>query len=112
MFQENSQNEKQICLIIKHYSDGELTSKLKKIPIGSKLEISNYCGSFNFDVLSNCCSLYLICAGSGLTPMIRILTKSLNMINIEMIKLIFFNKTEKDIIYKNELEKLSQDFTK
>lgn len=112
LFQESSKYENQICLMIKHYNDGEFTSKLKKLPIGSKIEISNYRGLFNKDILSNCCNLHLICAGSGLTPMIRILIKALTMENIEMIKIIFFNKTEKDIIYKNEIEKLSQDFSK
>ncbi|CAF0714785.1 unnamed protein product [Brachionus calyciflorus] len=105
-------NGKQVCLIIKHYENGSFTSELLKMPIGSKLEISNYTGSFKSEVLYDCSDLYLICAGSGFTPTARILTKSLNTENIHSIKMLFFNKTEKDIILNNDLNEISKKYSK
>ena len=98
--------------MIKHYDNGAFTSKLKTLPIGSKIEISNYTGSFRTESVVNCSELYLICAGSGFTPMARILTKCLNLESINRIKMLFFNKTEKDILLNNELNEISKKYSK
>ena len=50
---------------------------------GSQIEMSNFTGSFNYENLFNCYELVLICAGSGFTPMIRLL---IHAIRIESIK--------------------------
>ena len=76
--------------MIKHYKDGYFTSKLRNLKVGSKMEISNFAGNFKPEKLTDCNELVLICAGSGLTPMIRLL---INAVKIDSIKYLFkFNK--------------------
>lgn len=106
---ESCENGKQICLMIKHYSDGALTSKLKSLRIGSKVEISNYTGKFDVDrVCSKFKELFLICAGSGFTPMIRLLVHALEIERISKVTVMFFNKTSKDILWRNQLDDLKK----
>lgn len=69
--------------MIKHYDDGALTSKLKNLKIGSQIEVSNYAGSFKLDKLDNCKELVMICAGSGFTPMIRLIYHALKIDQIK-----------------------------
>lgn len=95
---------KRIYLMIKHYSDGYFTSKLTHLKKGSKIQISNFAGDFKTEKLTDCNELVLICAGSGFTPMIRLLKEAVEIDSIKNIYLLFFNKTEKDILWKQELE--------
>ena len=80
--QDNEVGNK-VCLMVKSYSDGHFTSKLRKLKIGSKMSISNFTGSFDQDKLLSCKHLVLLCAGSGFTPMIRILTKAVYIDSIK-----------------------------
>jgi cytochrome-b5 reductase len=67
-------NVNTICLLIKHYEDGFFTPKLDDLKIGSHLQVSSHCGSFKLDWLeNNCNNVILLCAGTGITPMIRII---------------------------------------
>lgn len=79
---------------------------------GSKVELSNYTGSFQQETLLKCSELFLICAGSGFTPMARLLTSSIQIETINKIKMLFFNKTTKDIIWKQELEEIERKYPK
>ena len=73
---------KQICLMIKTYKDGSLTPILDRLELGSCVEISNYVGSFQSNSLEKCNELILICAGSGFTPMVRLVKEGLEIANI------------------------------
>ncbi len=75
-------NGKQVCLLIKSYETGYLTSKLNQLKLGAFVEISNFAGTFQVDKLNNLNELYLICAGTGLTPMLRVLGHSLKSLSI------------------------------
>lgn len=77
-----------ICLMIKHYKEGAMTSRLKQLKIGAKVELSNYSGKFELERLTKIKDVYLICAGTGLTPMIRLLTNAIEMENISYASLI------------------------
>lgn len=107
LFQEEKiiQDGRKICLMIKHYKDGYFTSKLRNLKVGSKMEISNFAGNFKPEKLTHCNELVLICAGSGLTPMIRLLINSVKIDSIKKIILLFFNKKTKDILWLKEIEK-------
>jgi len=107
----NQKDGKQVCLMIKHYDDGAFTSKLKDLPIGAKLEMSNFTGSFNYETLFNCNELVLICAGSGFTPMIRLLIHAIRIESIKNVILLFFNKTTKDILWHDELNKFQAQYS-
>lgn len=95
---------------------------------GSKVEISNYMGKFDADRLSKCKELFLLCAGSGFTPMIRLIPHALESDNIRLlyfkicsyfgsfflkenlfyskVTIIFFNKTSKDILWRSQLDEI------
>lgn len=76
---------------------------------GSKVEISNYTGKFDVDrVCSKFKELFLICAGSGFTPMIRLLVHALEIERISKVTIMFFNKTSKDILWRNQLDDLKK----
>ncbi|XP_046407282.1 cytochrome b5 reductase 4 [Ischnura elegans] len=55
--------------------------------------------------------LLLLAAGTGITPMVRIILWALRIPSSQCkkITLLFFNKTEKDIIWREQLDKLMED---
>ena len=73
---------KQICLMIKTYNDGSLTPILDRLELNSFVEISNFVGSFQSNSLEKCNELILICAGSGFTPMVKLVKEGLSLMNI------------------------------
>lgn len=99
---------KQVCLMIKHYADGYLTSRLKRLEIGSKLEVSNFTGNFELERLEDCDELILICAGTGFTPMIRLINYLIESNSTSKIQLLFFNKTSKDILMREQHNELTR----
>ena len=70
---------KQICLMIKHYKEGSFTPLLSQLTVGSFVEISNFTGSFRFSYLEKCNELIMICAGTGFTPMVKLLHEGLKL---------------------------------
>ena len=84
MFDDHiNEDGKHICLMIKDYSEGFFTSKLRSLKPGSKINISNFTGSFNCDKLLACEDLILVCAGTGFTPMNRLMIKAVDLDNIK-----------------------------
>jgi cytochrome-b5 reductase len=60
-----------------------------------------------------CQTLVLIAAGTGLTPMIRIVNYVIKQINEKKdfkVFLLFFNKTQKDILCREELQTISSQY--
>jgi cytochrome-b5 reductase len=96
------------CLqfLIKIYPDGAITPILDKLIIGDDIEVSDYTGNFQLSSLSNKSTLYLIAAGTGITPMISLLPH----LSVQTNKLLLnFNKTSKDVIWKEKLHRYAQD---
>ncbi|KAK6187721.1 hypothetical protein SNE40_005681 [Patella caerulea] len=97
-----------VHLMIKMYTDGALTSWLNTLNIGDCIKISNFDGSFNRQYLSSSHHLIMYAAGSGFTPMIRLLYHSLKQDStIKSVKLLFFNKRKEDILWKDQLDELA-----
>ena len=84
---------------IKIYDDGELTKELGKLTIGDELVIHDVWGSITYQGPG-----VFIAGGAGVTPFIAILRRLNKDRKINDNKLIFSNKTEKDIIFKDEFE--------
>ncbi|XP_074661072.1 cytochrome b5 reductase 4-like isoform X2 [Tubulanus polymorphus] len=102
---------KKIFLMIKIYSDGALTSTLKNINEGDRVCVSLPEGNFNESKLDDCENIVLIAAGTGFTPMIRIIYKLLiesTQPKLRNLTLTFFNKTSSDILWKEQLEELEK----
>jgi cytochrome-b5 reductase len=67
-------------------------------------------GTFDLTRIDMCQTLILIAAGTGLTPMIRILNYVIKQINSKKdinVILLFFNKTQNDILCRDELQTIS-----
>jgi cytochrome-b5 reductase len=77
---------------------------------GEKIEMSTSDGTFDSSRLDLCQTLILIAAGTGLTPMMRILDSifhhDINPTN-RTIVLLFFNQTQDDILCRQDLQKFA-----
>lgn len=102
-----------ICLMIKIYPEGALTPLIGKCKIGESLLISDYLGDFPVRRLKECTSVILLAAGTGFTPMVKLISwvLELDKHHDRPVKLAFFNRTERDILWKNELDSLCQKYT-
>ncbi|XP_021096396.1 cytochrome b5 reductase 4 isoform X1 [Heterocephalus glaber] len=101
-------NNKYIYFLIKIYPAGLLTPELDHLQIGDFVSVSGPEGNFKKSRLQELEDLFLVAAGTGFTPMVKILNYALsNIPSLRKLKLMFFNKTEDDIIWRNQLEKLA-----
>ncbi|KAM9234333.1 cytochrome b5 reductase 4 [Dugong dugon] len=101
-------NNKYIYFLIKIYPAGLFTPELDHLQIGDYVSISSPEGNFKRSQIQKLEDLFLLAAGTGFTPMVKILTYALtNIPSLRKVKLMFFNKTEDDIIWRSQLEKLT-----
>ncbi|CAF4263272.1 unnamed protein product, partial [Adineta steineri] len=74
-------------------------------------EMSSFEGTFDYTKINTCKTLILVAAGTGLTPMIRIINyvikQTENQVDMNVI-LLFFNKTQDDILCGEELQTISK----
>ncbi|KAK8725980.1 hypothetical protein OTU49_010588, partial [Cherax quadricarinatus] len=102
---------RQVYLFIKIYEEGALTPALDALTLGSSIEVSLPEGTFSHEKLTaatiTATDLCLLGAGTGITPLIRVMLVALR--NDRKVHLILFNKTEEDIPWKEELDNLVED---
>ncbi|XP_030345560.1 cytochrome b5 reductase 4 isoform X3 [Strigops habroptila] len=97
-----------IYLMIKIYSCGLFTQALDHLQIGDCISVSNPEGSFKKSQVQTSEDLFLLAAGTGFTPMVKLLNFALTEVScLRTVKLIFFNRTEDDILWRNQLEQLA-----
>ncbi|NXP32488.1 NB5R4 reductase, partial [Leiothrix lutea] len=97
-----------IYLMIKIYSHGLFTQALDHLQIGDYISVSNPEGSFKKSQVQTSEDLLLLAGGTGFTPMVKLLNFALTEVScLRTVKLIFFNKTEDDILWRNQLEQLA-----
>lgn len=112
-----------VDFIIKIYPNGQMGTYLKNLPIGSMVGLRGPTGHVKYanngqffltkggkEAAKTVKNVGMIAGGSGLTPMLQIIRhvaqrREVNK-NINM-ALIFGNRTEKDIICREELEQIS-----
>nr|AAQ83903.1 flavohemoprotein b5/b5R variant [Rattus norvegicus] len=81
---------------------------LKLSVTGDFVSVSGPEGNFKVSKLQEVEDLFLLAAGTGFTPMVTVLNHALtHMSSLRKVKLMFFNKTEDDIIWRCQLEKLA-----
>nr|XP_010332128.1 cytochrome b5 reductase 4 isoform X2 [Saimiri boliviensis boliviensis] len=101
-------NNKYIYFLIKIYPTGLFTPELDRLQIGDFVSVSSPEGTFKISEFKELEDLFLLAAGTGFTPMVKILNYALTDIpTLRKVKLMFFNKTEDDIIWRSQLEKLA-----
>ncbi|NXA24238.1 NB5R4 reductase, partial [Ibidorhyncha struthersii] len=97
-----------IYLMIKIYSCGLFTQALDHLQIGDYISVSNPEGNFKKSQVQTLEDLFLLAAGTGFTPMVKLMNFALTEVScLRTVKLIFFNKTEDDILWRNQLEQLA-----
>ncbi|NWS70069.1 NB5R4 reductase, partial [Crotophaga sulcirostris] len=97
-----------IYLMIKIYSCGLFTQALDHLQIGDYISVSNPEGNLKKSKVQTSEDLFLLAAGTGFTPMVKLLNFALTEVScLRAVKLIFFNKTEDDILWRNQLEQLA-----
>ncbi|NXA74119.1 NB5R4 reductase, partial [Thryothorus ludovicianus] len=97
-----------IYLMIKIYSHGLFTQALDHLQIGDYISVSNPEGNFKKSQVQTSEDLLLLAGGTGFTPMVKLLNFALTEVScLRTVKLIFFNKTEEDILWRNQLEQLA-----
>ncbi|NXD81328.1 NB5R4 reductase, partial [Halcyon senegalensis] len=97
-----------IYLMIKIYSCGLFTQALDHLQIGDYISVSNPDGNFKKSQVQALEDLFLLAAGTGFTPMVKLLNFTLTEVScLRTVRLIFFNKTEDDILWRNQLEQLA-----
>uniref|UniRef100_W5UKK7 Cytochrome b5 reductase 4 n=1 Tax=Ictalurus punctatus TaxID=7998 RepID=W5UKK7_ICTPU len=97
----------EIYLMIKIYPDGAFTQHLDNLDIGATVAVSGPEGSFTLRSVRDVTHLYLLAAGTGFTPMARLLCLALqDLPSVRKTKLMFFNRQERDILWYSQLEQL------
>lgn len=95
-------------LLIKVYPDGALTPHLHSLHTGDRLAVSGPDGSFSPRLLRDVTDLFLLAAGTGFTPMARLIGLRLQDAQpARKTKLLFFNRGEDDILWRCELDQLA-----
>ena len=107
-------NERSLHFVIKTYGAGAVTQHISKLGIGSNILVSDNLGFFDHNILFNVRNLVIVYAGTGFTPMIKVIKEFLNSSKNKKSKctltILSFNKTEKDIIWKDKLEALEKSY--
>lgn len=103
-----SPQDRDLYLMIKVYPDGLFTPHFHSILPGGSISVSGPEGSFSLRPLRDVTHLFLIAAGTGFTPMARLIHTALRDVqSIRKTKLLFFNRTEEDILWRSELDELA-----
>lgn len=110
------QDGRALYLLVKIYKDGAFTPWLNNLTPGDVVSVSSYVGDFLASRLRTCSHLVMFSAGTGFTPMVRLIYTCLveEQDSSRQVKLLFFNKTEADIMWRDQLQTLadnSQRFT-
>lgn len=96
-------------LIVKYYPTGIMSTYLHKRNVGDSVMISGpfVGGHYQQGIAKN---IGMIAGGAGITPMITMIRTILRGRHDAQLKLIYANKTENDIILRQEFEKYARDF--
>uniref|UniRef100_A0A1B0CV03 Cytochrome b5 reductase 4 n=1 Tax=Lutzomyia longipalpis TaxID=7200 RepID=A0A1B0CV03_LUTLO len=104
-----------LALLVKSYTSGIVSKSLtSSTSAGSALRVSQPRGNFALYRLKNHCRIALLAAGSGITPILGIIDYLLERSNnrIELLKLLYFNRTEEDIWCRGKLEAIANKDTR
>uniref|UniRef100_A0A8D0DVX0 Cytochrome b5 reductase 4 n=1 Tax=Salvator merianae TaxID=96440 RepID=A0A8D0DVX0_SALMN len=101
-------DEMHLYFMIKIYPNGLFTPVLDNLQIGDYIFVSNPEGTLIKSQLEDVEDLFLLAGGTGFTPMAKLLNYALTSSSyLRTVKLMFFNKTEDDILWRSQLEQLT-----
>ncbi|KAH3737329.1 hypothetical protein DPMN_043912 [Dreissena polymorpha] len=98
-----------LYLMVKIYTQGTLTPWIGALKPGDVLPVSSFDGDFTWRDHQQCGTLVMFAAGTGFTPMVRLIYTALieDTTRERTVKLLFFNKTLEDILWKEQLDSLA-----
>ncbi|XP_059052754.1 cytochrome b5 reductase 4 isoform X2 [Achroia grisella] len=98
-------------LAVKKYEDGTLSPYLTSLKVGDSVILSGPYGNFQLQKVKFVKIVYLIAAGTGVTPMLGLLKFMLSKSNprCDRVHLLFFNKTENDVLFKENFDGISKE---
>ena len=101
-------------LLIKSDPKGKFSKKMASNSYnGLKLKFKGFVGTYNHaDSTKEFNKLVMLAGGSGITPMLQVITKSIEETDSLSIDLIYCNKTKKDILLKQELDDIAESSDK
>ncbi|CAH0393431.1 unnamed protein product [Bemisia tabaci] len=100
------------CLnfMIKSYDNGLLSKWLCSLPTGAVVSVSAPLCVFNPSLLNGRKKLVILAAGTGITPMFSVINWAVHTSSQRLsVSVIFFNKSECDILWGEQLNKLMID---
>ncbi|XP_063954853.1 cytochrome b5 reductase 4-like isoform X2 [Lytechinus pictus] len=102
---DRSNSKCSIHLMLKIYPQGLFTQHLATLKEGDEIEMSNHDGNFNHEcTYKQLTVVYFIAAGTGFTPMVKLIQRGLAEDSKCKFRLLFFNKTQKDIVWREHLD--------
>jgi len=93
---------------IRYYENGELSPKLAQLKVGDTILLDGPYGKFTLDPKTKR-DIVLLAGGTGVAPMMGFIRQILNEQMNNQILLLCNAKTSKDLLYKTELEEISND---
>lgn len=105
-------SSKEWRVAIKQISGGKFsTYALSNLKVGDKLETMPPMGNFIIEPQSNQSKNYVFfAAGSGITPVLSMISAILETEASSKVYLFYLNKTSNDVIFKNHLDKLKSTY--
>ncbi|AZB27481.1 ferredoxin--NADP reductase [Chryseobacterium bernardetii] len=107
-----SPEEHSLSVVVKAIDGGIFSNFIKdRIEIGDHLEVSIPEGRFVYNLSDKSAkNVFLVAAGSGITPIISIVKNILNNEPLSRVTLLFANKQIEDAIFYNQLKSLETQF--
>ena len=99
----SAQSDTSLRFLIKIYPDGAVTPGLGRLGPGDQVSLSDHMGDFSLAQIPDTCHVSLLAAGTGITPMLAILTSLQARKQRPQLRLITFDKTPGDIIWKDQV---------
>jgi cytochrome-b5 reductase len=102
-----------IFLVYRVYPDGQMTPKLRDLEIGdnTSLQVGSSAGNFDTTWLQGGDAIFLLAAGSGITPFFRVIefiVKHNIALGLSHVVLIYWDRREKELVWKKGFEKLEE----
>lgn len=99
-------------ILVKHYPNGKVTSKLATVQIGQTVKFRGPVGSLDYKPNANK-TLGLIAGGTGITPILQVITSVITNPEDETeLKLIFACQAPNELLLKLELDSIAEKYPK
>ncbi|XP_021936786.1 cytochrome b5 reductase 4 isoform X2 [Zootermopsis nevadensis] len=99
-----------LCLMVKQYPEGLMSRFLCSLKLQDTVNVGQASGSLKLSMMGGRTKLCLMAAGSGFTPMVKLIIWALSAGNkkkFQEVCLLFFNMTSRDILWQDQLDRLA-----